>query len=70
MYYRIVCFAEAFKMVDMFRSERSVLSIEATEVGKAENYTSPTSEAPIDRTLRSDLNIPDHLKASAKHMIR
>ena len=57
-------------MVDMFRSGRSVLSIEATEVGKAENYTTPTSEAPIDRTLRSDSNIPDHLKAPAKHIIR
>ena len=44
-------------MVDKFRSEHSVLSIEAAEVGKAENYPSPTSEDPIDRTLCSDLNI-------------
>ena len=34
-----------------FRSEHSALSIGAAEVGKAENYTSPTSGAPIDRTL-------------------
>ena len=50
----------------MFRSDLCVLSIGAAEVGEAENYTSPTSAAPIDRMLRSDLNIPDHFEGPSK----
>ena len=57
---------ERFENVDM-KSESTNPSF---LLGIFDYSASPTSEALIDRTLRSDLNIPDHLKASAKHMIR